>query len=80
MAPAGRAVVVVALALLYLCRAIFSTEYFSTLTFSDGELSEHGCGAPSEWEEYAADCGKGVAPSSYVSASEILTHQTSLSP
>ncbi|XP_072534222.1 tetratricopeptide repeat protein 13 isoform X3 [Salminus brasiliensis] len=56
MAPAGRAVVVVALSLLYLSRAIFSTEYFSTLTFSDGELSEHGCGPPSEWEEYAADC------------------------
>uniref|UniRef100_A0A8B9HQN4 Tetratricopeptide repeat domain 13 n=1 Tax=Astyanax mexicanus TaxID=7994 RepID=A0A8B9HQN4_ASTMX len=56
MAPAGRAVVVVALSLLYLSRAIFSTEYFSTLTFSEGELSEHGCGPPSEWEEYTADC------------------------
>uniref|UniRef100_A0A3B4D3K0 Tetratricopeptide repeat domain 13 n=1 Tax=Pygocentrus nattereri TaxID=42514 RepID=A0A3B4D3K0_PYGNA len=57
MAPAGRAVVVVALSLLYLCRAIFSTEFFSALTFAEGE---HGCGPPSEWEEYAADCETAV--------------------
>lgn len=57
MAPAGRGVVV-ALSLLYLCRAIFSTEYFSTLTFFNSELHKHGCSSPLEWEEYASDCGE----------------------
>uniref|UniRef100_A0A4W5NLY6 Tetratricopeptide repeat domain 13 n=1 Tax=Hucho hucho TaxID=62062 RepID=A0A4W5NLY6_9TELE len=55
MAPAG-SVVVVALSLLYLARAIFSTEYFSTLTFFNSELHKHGCSSPSEWEEYTTDC------------------------
>lgn len=58
MAPASRAVVLVALSLLYLCRAIFSTEYFSTLTLFNNELHKQGCSSLSEWEEYAADCGK----------------------
>jgi hypothetical protein len=57
MAPAG-SVVVVALSLLYLSRAIFSTEYLSTLTFFNSELHKHGCSSPSEWEEYTTDCGK----------------------
>uniref|UniRef100_A0A4W5N476 Tetratricopeptide repeat domain 13 n=1 Tax=Hucho hucho TaxID=62062 RepID=A0A4W5N476_9TELE len=39
MAPAGRGVVVVVLSFLYLFRAIFSTEYFSTLTLFNSELS-----------------------------------------
>ncbi|KAK6297399.1 hypothetical protein J4Q44_G00319820 [Coregonus suidteri] len=55
MAPAG-SVVVVALSLLYLSRAIFSTEYFSTHTFFNSELHKHGCSSPSEWEEYTTDC------------------------
>uniref|UniRef100_A0A8C8I076 Tetratricopeptide repeat domain 13 n=2 Tax=Oncorhynchus TaxID=8016 RepID=A0A8C8I076_ONCTS len=55
MAPAG-SVVVVALSLLYLSRAIFSTEYLSTLTFFNSELHKHGCSSPSEWEEYTTDC------------------------
>lgn len=58
MAPASRAVVVVVLSLLYLCRAIFSSEYFSTLTLFKNELHKQGCSSLSEWEEYAADCGK----------------------
>ena len=60
MAPASRAVVVLALSLLYSSRAIFSTEYFSTLTFFNSELHKHGCSSPSEWEEYATDCGKAL--------------------
>lgn len=58
MAPASRAVVVVALSLLYLCRAIFSTEFFSTLTLFNNDLHKQGCSSLSEWEDYAADCGK----------------------
>lgn len=58
MAPADRAVVAVLLSLLYLCRAIFSSEYFSSLTLFNNELSKQGCSSLSEWEEYAADCGK----------------------
>ncbi|XP_017305495.1 tetratricopeptide repeat protein 13 isoform X2 [Ictalurus punctatus] len=60
MAPAGRAVVVLALSLLYLCGAIISTEYFSTLAFFNGELNERGCGPSSEWEEYSPDCDPNV--------------------
>lgn len=52
----------VVLSLLYLCRAIFSSEYFSTLTLFNNELHKQGCSSLSEWEEYAADCGK-VSPS-----------------
>lgn len=51
----------VVLSLLYLCRAIFSSEYFSTLTLFNNELHKQGCSSLSEWEEYAADCGK-VSP------------------
>lgn len=58
MAPASRAVVVVGLSLLYLSGAILSTEYFSTLTLFNNELHKQGCSSLSEWEEYAADCGK----------------------
>ncbi|XP_076872583.1 tetratricopeptide repeat protein 13 isoform X2 [Brachyhypopomus gauderio] len=60
MAPAGRGVVVVALSLLYLCGAVFSTEYFSTLTFFNSELNKHVCGSPSEWEEYTGDCDNAI--------------------
>ncbi|KAK3506841.1 hypothetical protein QTP70_029246 [Hemibagrus guttatus] len=60
MAPAGRAVVVLALSLLCLCGTIVSTEYFSTLTFFNGELNERGCGPSSEWEEYSPDCDPNV--------------------
>ncbi|KAG7263197.1 hypothetical protein CRUP_020501 [Coryphaenoides rupestris] len=60
MAPAGRAVVVLLLSLLYLCRAILSSEYFSTLTFFNSELHKHGCSSPSEWEEYATDCESSI--------------------
>lgn len=58
MAPANRAVVVVVLSLLYLCRAIFSSEYFSPLTLFNNELNKQGCSSLSEWEEYASECGK----------------------
>uniref|UniRef100_A0AAY4CDF8 Tetratricopeptide repeat domain 13 n=1 Tax=Denticeps clupeoides TaxID=299321 RepID=A0AAY4CDF8_9TELE len=57
MAPAGRAGVLLALSLLYLSPAIFSTEFFSTLAFFNGELNKHGCSSPPEWEDYASDCG-----------------------
>ncbi|MCJ8749937.1 hypothetical protein PDJAM_G00193310 [Pangasius djambal] len=60
MAPAGRAVVVLALSLLYLCGAIISTEYFSTLASFNGEFNERGCGPSSEWEEYSPDCDPNV--------------------
>ncbi|XP_058248006.1 tetratricopeptide repeat protein 13 isoform X3 [Hemibagrus wyckioides] len=60
MAPAGRAVVVLALSLLCLCGTIISTEYFSTLAFFNGELNERGCGPSSEWEEYSPDCDPNV--------------------
>ncbi|XP_053087660.1 tetratricopeptide repeat protein 13 isoform X2 [Pangasianodon hypophthalmus] len=60
MAPAGRAVVVLALSLLYLCGTIISTEYFSTLAFLNGEFNERGCGPSSEWEEYSPDCDPNV--------------------
>ncbi|XP_008287261.1 tetratricopeptide repeat protein 13 [Stegastes partitus] len=60
MAPASRAVVVVALSLLYLCQAIFSTEYFSTLTLFNNELHKQGCSSLSEWEDYAADCESSI--------------------
>uniref|UniRef100_A0A4W5N6Z3 Tetratricopeptide repeat domain 13 n=1 Tax=Hucho hucho TaxID=62062 RepID=A0A4W5N6Z3_9TELE len=60
MAPAGRGVVVVVLSFLYLFRAIFSTEYFSTLTLFNSELHKHGCSSPSEWEEYASDCESSI--------------------
>lgn len=58
MDPAKRAVVVVALSLLYLCRAIFSSEHFSPLTLFNNELGKQGCSSLSEWEEYASECGK----------------------
>ncbi|GLD73817.1 tetratricopeptide repeat protein 13 [Lates japonicus] len=60
MAPASRAVVLVAISLLYLCRAIISTEYFSTLTLFNNELHKQGCSSLSEWEEYAADCESAI--------------------
>ncbi|XP_029487213.1 tetratricopeptide repeat protein 13-like isoform X3 [Oncorhynchus nerka] len=60
MAPACRGVVVVCLSFLYLSRAIFSTEHFSTLTFFNSELHKHGCSSPSEWEEYASDCESSI--------------------
>uniref|UniRef100_A0A8C8GPU6 Tetratricopeptide repeat domain 13 n=1 Tax=Oncorhynchus tshawytscha TaxID=74940 RepID=A0A8C8GPU6_ONCTS len=60
MAPACRGVVVVCLSFLYLSRAIFSTEHFSTLTFFNSELHRHGCSSPSEWEEYASDCESSI--------------------
>uniref|UniRef100_G3NUR7 Tetratricopeptide repeat domain 13 n=1 Tax=Gasterosteus aculeatus aculeatus TaxID=481459 RepID=G3NUR7_GASAC len=60
MAPASRAVVVVALSLLYLCRTVFSSEYFSTLTLFNNELHKQGCSSLSEWEEYAADCESSI--------------------
>lgn len=58
MAPAERAVAAVLLSLLCLFRAIFSSEYFSSLTLFNNELSKQGCSSLSDWEEYAADCGK----------------------
>jgi len=58
MAPAGGGVVLAALSLLYLCGAILSSEYLSTLTFFNSDLHKHGCSSPAEWEEYAADCGE----------------------
>lgn len=58
MAPASRDVAVVALSLLCLCRGVVSTEYFSTLSLFNNELHKQGCSSLSEWEEYAADCGK----------------------
>ncbi|MEQ2165018.1 hypothetical protein GOODEAATRI_012639 [Goodea atripinnis] len=58
MAPASRAVAVVALSLLYLCGGIISSEFFSTLTLFNNELHKQGCSSLSEWEDYAADCGK----------------------
>ncbi|TSL47534.1 Tetratricopeptide repeat protein 13 [Bagarius yarrelli] len=60
MAPAGRAVVVLALCLLYLCGAIISTEYISTLSFFNGENNERGCGPASEWEDFSPDCDPSV--------------------
>lgn len=81
MAPAGRAVVVLALSLLYLCGPIISTEYFSTLSLFNGELNERGCGPSSEWEEYSPDCGEfskhGVATSSELAARRRLLASTS---
>lgn len=61
MAPASRVVAVVALSLLYLSGEIVSTEYFSTLTFFNNELHKQGCSSLSEWEDYAADCGKSLS-------------------
>ncbi|XP_043076203.1 tetratricopeptide repeat protein 13 isoform X2 [Puntigrus tetrazona] len=60
MAPAGGGVVLVALSLLYLCGAILSSEYFSTLTLFNSDLHKHGCSSPAEWEEYAADCESAI--------------------
>ncbi|XP_016337937.1 tetratricopeptide repeat protein 13 isoform X2 [Sinocyclocheilus anshuiensis] len=60
MAPAGGGVVLAALSLLYLCGAILSSEYFSTLTFFNSDLHKHGCSSPAEWEEYAADCESAI--------------------
>ncbi|XP_016392669.1 tetratricopeptide repeat protein 13-like [Sinocyclocheilus rhinocerous] len=60
MAPAGGGVVPAALSLLYLCGAILSSEYFSTLTFFNSDLHKHGCSSPAEWEEYAADCESAI--------------------
>ncbi|XP_015201148.1 tetratricopeptide repeat protein 13 isoform X2 [Lepisosteus oculatus] len=60
MAPAVRGVVVFAVLLLCCCQAIFSTEYFSSLTFFNSELHKHGCNSPSEWDEYAADCESSI--------------------
>ncbi|XP_042633334.1 tetratricopeptide repeat protein 13-like isoform X2 [Cyprinus carpio] len=60
MAPAGGGVVLAALSLLYLCGAILSSEYFSTLTFFNSDLHKHGCSSPAEWEEYAADCESSI--------------------
>lgn len=56
MAPGSRAVVAVALSLVYLCRAVCSSEYLSPLTLFNNELSKQGCSSLSEWEEY--ECGK----------------------
>ncbi|XP_056620442.1 tetratricopeptide repeat protein 13 isoform X2 [Triplophysa dalaica] len=60
MAPAGGGVVLAALSLLYLCGAILSSDYFSTLTFFNSDLYKHGCSSPAEWEEYAADCESSI--------------------
>uniref|UniRef100_A0A3Q3GIC2 Tetratricopeptide repeat domain 13 n=1 Tax=Labrus bergylta TaxID=56723 RepID=A0A3Q3GIC2_9LABR len=60
MAPSSRDVVLVALSLLYLSRAILSSEYFSTLTLFNNELHKQGCSSLSEWEEYAADCESSI--------------------
>ncbi|XP_059355060.1 tetratricopeptide repeat protein 13 isoform X2 [Carassius carassius] len=60
MAPAGGGVVLAALSLLYLCGAILSSEYFSTLTVFNSDLHKHGCSSPAEWEEYAADCESSI--------------------
>ncbi|XP_062857899.1 tetratricopeptide repeat protein 13 isoform X2 [Trichomycterus rosablanca] len=60
MAPAGRRVAVLALSMLYLCGAIISSQYFSTLAFFNEELTERGCGAPSGWEESAPDCESSI--------------------
>ncbi|KAJ0026778.1 hypothetical protein NQD34_017778 [Periophthalmus magnuspinnatus] len=60
MAPASRAVVVVGLTVLYLSRAILSTEYFSTLTLFNSELHKQGCSSLSDWEEYAQDCESSI--------------------
>uniref|UniRef100_A0A671QP24 Tetratricopeptide repeat protein 13-like n=1 Tax=Sinocyclocheilus anshuiensis TaxID=1608454 RepID=A0A671QP24_9TELE len=60
MAPAGGGVVLAALSLLYLCGAILSSEYFSTLTFFNSDLHKHGCSSPAEWEEYAPDCESSI--------------------
>lgn len=76
MAPTSRAVVVVALSLLYLCRTIFSSEYFSTLTLFNNELHKQGCSSLSEWEEYAADCGKEKSPLSLLLCHVLLRGPT----
>ncbi|XP_057208902.1 tetratricopeptide repeat protein 13 isoform X2 [Triplophysa rosa] len=60
MAPAGGGVVLAALSLLYLCGAILSSDYFSSLTFFNSDLHKHGCSSPAEWEEYAADCESSI--------------------
>ncbi|XP_026089600.1 tetratricopeptide repeat protein 13 isoform X2 [Carassius auratus] len=60
MAPAGGGVVLAALSLMYLCGAILSSEYFSTLTVFNSDLHKHGCSSPAEWEEYAADCESSI--------------------
>ncbi|XP_065125037.1 tetratricopeptide repeat protein 13 isoform X2 [Paramisgurnus dabryanus] len=60
MAPAGGGVVLATLSLLYLCGAILSSDFFSTLTFFNGDLHKHGCSSPAEWEEYAADCESSI--------------------
>lgn len=58
MASPSRAALAVVLSLLCLSRAVFSSEYFSSLTLFNNELHKQGCSSFSEWEEYAADCGK----------------------
>lgn len=77
MASPSRAVVVVVLSLLYLSRAILSSEYFSSLTLFNNELHKQGCSSLSEWEEYAADCGK---VSSVRSSSATSSPRVQLSP
>lgn len=58
MAPVSRTICAAALSLLCLCRAVISTEHFSTLTLFNNELRKQGCSSLSELEDYAADCGK----------------------
>lgn len=59
MAPSSHwAVVVVSLSVLYLSRTSVCSEDFSTLTLFNNQLHRQGCSSLSDWEEYAADCGK----------------------
>uniref|UniRef100_A0A3P9JK07 Tetratricopeptide repeat domain 13 n=1 Tax=Oryzias latipes TaxID=8090 RepID=A0A3P9JK07_ORYLA len=60
MAPVSRTICAAALSLLCLCRAVISTEHFSTLTLFNNELRKQGCSSLSELEDYAADCESSV--------------------
>uniref|UniRef100_A0A8C8DY83 Tetratricopeptide repeat domain 13 n=1 Tax=Oryzias sinensis TaxID=183150 RepID=A0A8C8DY83_9TELE len=60
MAPVSRTICAAALSLLCLCRAVISTEQFSTLTLFNNELRKQGCSSLSELEDYAADCESSV--------------------
>ncbi|XP_051909359.1 tetratricopeptide repeat protein 13 isoform X2 [Hippocampus zosterae] len=60
MDTANRVVVVVSLLCNYLCRAALATEFISTLTLFNSELSKQGCISLSDWEEYAADCESSI--------------------
>lgn len=56
MAPSSRAALRL-LSLLWLSRVALCSEHFSSLALFNNQLKQ-GCSSLSEWEEYAAECGK----------------------